>query len=260
MCSVRRTAAALLAGPVLLAACNSGQTRSLSSPPVAVEGLRTEGDRSLFLAFIGGSPRLEPSHPCWEGYRPEVVETGTTVTVTIRTVAPQVPRPELLACTAEGYHRAVVVELARPVGDRRVIDGATRRERRPFDGRTLLHPRDLPQGWGLLGEGPGFDEPERSTSWRRTWGPEPAPGAPGECVNAPRVDLIQGPVTGTQAPGPAEPVDVRGTRGMVTRPPGQVRLAWTEPGGRRELIGSRTCAGGAPVELDVLLRFAESLR
>ena len=256
---MRRTAVTLLAGPVLLAACNSGETRSLTPPPAAIDGLRTEGDRSLFLAFVGGSPRLEPSDPCWEGYQPDVVETGTTVTVTIRRIPSPEPQPGLFACTAEGYQRAVVVELTRPVGDRRIVDGATRRERRPFDGRTLLHPRDMPQGWGLLGERPGSGEPEPSTSWVRTWGPEPAARAPGECVDAVRVELIQGPGAGTDAVGPTESVAVRGTQGVVARPSGQVRLAWTEPGGRRELIGSRTCAGREPVELDVLLRFAESL-
>ncbi|MDQ4069316.1 MAG: hypothetical protein M3203_07585 [Actinomycetota bacterium] len=252
---MRQATVTLLAGPVLLAACNSGTTLSLAPPPAAIEGLRTEGDRSLLLTFTGGSPRLEPSDPCWEGYRPDVVETPTTVTVTIQRIPSSAPMPELSACTTEGYQRAVVIELPGPIGERRIVDGATGRERRPFDGSTLLAPRALPQGWGLLAERPGFDGPEPSTSWLRTWGPEPAPRAPGECADAPRVDLLQGR---GGALGPGEPVDVRGTTGVVTRPPGQVRLAWNEPGGRRELIGWRTCAGD-PVELDLLLGFAQSL-
>ena len=257
MGGVRRAAVTLLAGPVLLAACNSGQTRSLTRPPVAIEGLRTEGDRSLLLVFVGRSPRLDPSDPCWEGYRPDVVETGATVTLTIRRVPSPEPGPGSSACTTEGHHRAVVVELRRPVGERRIVDGATGRTRRPFDGRALLHPRTLPQGWGLLAERPGAGQPEPSASWVRTWGPEPAPRGPGECVDALRVELLQGPRAAVDA---GEPVAVRGTAGVVTRSPHHVRVAWTDPGGRRELMGSRTCAGGVPVDLDVLLPFAESLQ
>ena len=257
---MRLRALALLG--LALAGCNSGTSRPLQPPPVAIEGLRTQGERSLLLAFVGGSPALEPSDPCWVGYRPEVVASDTQVVVTIQTIPSASPLPEFSGCTMEGYPRAMVVELPWPLDGRRVVDGATGEERHPFDGRTLLHPRALPPGWALLREGPGYDEPERSGSWIRTWGPPLEPGPPAGCVDAIRVDLVQRPDPETPALGPAtaEPVDVRGTPGLlVRRPEGQTLVTWSEPGGRRDLIGSRTCAGGEQVDLDVLLSFAESL-
>ena len=255
----------MLAWPLVLAGCNSGTTLPLQPPPVPIEGLRTEGDRSLVLAFLGRSPRLDPSHPCWESYRPEVAESDILLVVTIRTITSQAPGPESFDCTLEGHPTVLVVELPRPLAGRRVVDGATGRERQPFDGSTLLHLRALPPGWALLQEGPGFDDGERSRSWVRTWGPPLEPGPADECANAVRVDLVQGPhdmAPEPLAPGAAtaEPVDVRGTRGLVVRPPGrQVRLAWAEPVGRLELIGYRACDGGPPVEPEVLLRIAEAL-
>lgn len=216
----------------------------------------------MLLAFVGGSPALDPSDPCWVGYRPEVVASDTQVVVTVQTIQSSALVPQLSGCTMEGYPRAMVVELPWPLGGRQVVDGATGEERVAFDGSTLLHPRTLPPGWALLREGPGFDEPERSRSWMRTWGPplEPSPAA--GCVDAIRVDLVQWPDPEPPAllSATAEPVDVRGTRGLlVRRPGGQVALTWSEPGGQRELIGWRTCAEGAQVELDVLLSFAERL-
>lgn len=257
---MRLRALAFLA--LALAGCNSGTSQPLQPPPVAIEGLRTQGERSLLLAFVGGSPAVDPSDPCWVGYRPEVVASDAQVVVTVHTVQSSALVPRLSGCTMEGYPRAMVVELPWPLDGRRVVDGATGEEHVPFDGSTLLHPRTLPPGWALLREEPGFDEPERSRSWIRTWGPPPEPGPVEGCVDAIRVDLVQRPDPAPPAlgPGTAEPVDVRGTRGLLLRRPGgQVALTWSEPGGQRELIGSRTCAGAAPVDLDVLLRFAESL-
>jgi hypothetical protein len=249
---MRGAAVALLAGPLVLGACHSGASISPGPPAVPIDGLRTDGDRSLVIAFVGASP--DPSDPCWVDYRPDVVTGPARVTVTIRGGA---PRASGFDCPLAGYVRVVVVELGGPLGDRRVVDGATGRERRPFDGSTLLRPKELPAGWGLLGEGPGFDDPERSTSWVRTWGTSPT------CPGAIRVDFLQGPegvAEPVSAGSPVDRIEVRGAQGVaVSLPEGGVRLAWTEPGGWRQLTGIQPCSGSPPVDVAMLVEFARAL-
>ena len=241
-----------------LVGCDRGSTTPPSA--VAVEGARTDGDRGLVLSFTGGSPTLDPSDPCWTGYRPEVAEAGGRVTVTIRAVPSKVPMPANFACHLVGYFRTAAVTLDRPLGQRAVLDGSTGQELRPFDGDAVLRPRALPAGWELLREGPGPDPDGRS--WSQTWGPPAgAPRAGVDCAD------LSGPVTLTQSPAPAGEfpavgdVTVRGTAGDVDldRAGGPIRLVWREAGQHLALDASRACADTLPAGAAFLLEFAGSL-
>ena len=210
--------ALLAAGVVVAVTRDTGSTPAASDEPIGGAGFvaRTDGDRKLVLGFTGGSPTLEASDPCWQGYRPEATESDDRVTVVIRVLQSSTPFPDNYACTMEAYARTTEVTLRRPLGQRVLVDGATGAEQRPFDGTTLLRPRTLPAGWDLRREGPGLTM-AGALSWSRTWGPPPEPPRNGTCAETVT------PVTLTQsmeAPSGLqriEPVTVRGVAGTVER-------------------------------------------
>jgi hypothetical protein len=74
------------------------------------------GDGRLAVRFWGGVA------PCSVVGRVDVEETAERVTVTLFTG--RQPTPEPVACIELAVYQEVVVDLAAPVGDRAVVDGA----------------------------------------------------------------------------------------------------------------------------------------
>jgi hypothetical protein len=253
-------AALLAAGVVVAVTRDTGSTSSASNEPIGGAGFvaRTDGERKLVLGFTGGSPTLDPSDPCWQGYRAEATETDDRVTVSIRVLRSSTPFPPNYACTLEAYARTTEVTLKRPLGTRVLVDGSTGAEQRPFDGTTLLRPRTLPAGWDLRRDGPPVAVPG-ALSWSRTWGPPPEPPRNGTCAETVT------PVTLTQsmdAPSGlqrVEPVTVRGVAGTVERDTLQIRVRWEERGQFMLLDGAPPCVTTPAATLPFLLDFARSL-
>jgi hypothetical protein len=248
----------LLAIPLTVTGCRAESKRPLQ-PTVGLEGVRTQGERGLLLTFVGGPPPTDAMDPCEKSYRPDVVQSGDRVVVTVRERPSTVPLPRGFSCALVGYFRTASVELGRPLGDRVLVDGTTGRQRRPFDGATLLSPRFLPDGWAMLQEGPGFDEPEQSVEWRRTFGPPRLSPRDGRCAETVTpVSVSQSPDAGVLGPG--EPVELRGTRGTVVHDTsGGARIRWAERGQVVEVADTPSCAGTPQGDVDLLLRIAGGL-
>jgi hypothetical protein len=257
---MRAPVVAFVAAFLVAAGCDGGTTRPAVEAPPQIEGLRTDGERGLLLTFVGGPPVTDVPNPCATSYRAEVDESDDEVVVTIRTLPPSIPLPREFACPAMGYFRTVSANLGRPLDDRRVLDGATGKERRPFDSSTLLRPSFLPGGWSLRIEGPGFDQPERSATWRRTFGPPPLPPIDNRCAETvAAVTVSQGPPALIPAGG--EPVVVRGMSGVVVNDPNSgPTISWVERGQTVSVADTPGCAGTPPTGVDVLLLIAEGLR
>ena len=248
--------AAFLAAP----GCDGGATRPVVEAAPRVEGVRTDGDRGLLLTFVGGPPVTDIPDPCAGSYRTDVDETADGVVVTIRTLPANIPSPREFVCPAMGYFRTVSANLVRPLGDRRMIDGATGEVRRPFDSTTLRRPGFLPSGWLLRNEGPGFDQTERSATWRRTFGPPPLPPVDNRCAETvAAVTVSQGPPA--LLPTVGDPVTVQGVPGIVTHDPNSgATISWVERGQTISVTDTPGCAGTRPTGVDVLLLIAEGLQ
>lgn len=250
----------LLAASLATVGCDSRATRPAVEGAPQIEGARTEGERGLLLTFVGGPPVTDVPDPCATSYRTEVDETDDRVVVTIRTLPATIPLPREFACRAMGFFRTVSATLGRPLGDRRLIDGATGQERRPFDASTLRRPGFLPAGWVLRNEGPGFDQPERSATWRRTFGPPALPPVENRCAETvAAVTVSQGPPAALPAGG--QPVTVHGMPGVVTHDPNSgATISWLERGQTLSVADTPGCAGTPPTSVDLLLRIAEGLQ
>lgn len=231
-------------------------------------GARTSPDgQALVVTFVGGAPYAE-DQPCTVGYRAVVTETASTVEVEIQ--ARQPPQPDELFCHAAGSFRHVEAQLAEPLGDRSVVEEHFARTQPVFDGALLAEPTWLPEGWTLMSEGAGFPEPERATSWMRTWGgAPPPPSEDGTCTPSDSpVTLTQGPVdavelhpTGGQA---VSTHDVNGREATLSEggpsASGAVWLSWVDGPQSFVLMSGPSCSDEGTPSVELLVRVAEGLR
>lgn len=247
---------AFLAG----AGCDGGARRPEAETPTQIEGVRTEGERGLLLTFLGGPPISDIPDPCAKTYETNVDETDDRVVITIRTLPAGTQSPLDPLCPAIGHFRTVSANLDRPLGDRRMIDGATGQERRPFDSSTLRRPGFLPAGWSLRREGPGAGHPERSASWWRMFGPPPLPSVDNRCAETvAAVTVTQGPPALPLTGG--EPVTVRGMPGLLSHDPTRgATISWRERSQTVSVADTPRCEGTPPTGVDLLLRIAEGLQ
>jgi len=235
-------------------------------------GARTIGDgRELLLTFTG-STVLDRTQPCWEGYETEVLETATTVTVTIHRLSVPADRGINFGCAAVGRNRTVAASLSRPLGERSLVDGAEfGGPRSVFDGRLVLKPRYLPDGWAQTSEegGPpvaGLSGGEAVAGWLQAFGP------PTRVVNDTCADeqpiLWLGTSTPHGSDGTAAPIDVvlgrpvvRGFEGLLVHvhDKDMVRLTWNEGTTRYTLQTVKPCATTGPPDPALVVRVAQSL-
>ena len=227
-------------------------------------GARTTKEGDVLIAFVGGKPYQE-GNGCTVDYSADVTESDEEVRVDITARSPAPPAGEPVACTLEGYVRTLTVDLERPLGDRRLIEGQFDQVQPVFDGASLREPAALPEGWSQRSEGP---RPERSSSWSRTWGPASPPPVDGRCTPAPApVTLTQGPpaiveqaaphgerVVATHDVGGAEVTYAEGERANSRR------LTWVADGIGFVLTSSDRCVGDPPTDVERLLEIARSLR
>jgi hypothetical protein len=117
---------------------------------------RTDGDRALLVAFIGGPPG---DGRCEKSYRGAADEAGDRVTVSVEVVNDGGDGD----CPAVGSLRVVRVDLASPLAGRTVVDARTGAPGPLLDGGALLHLADVPTGYAPESEG-GSDG-----GWSTTW-------------------------------------------------------------------------------------------
>lgn len=223
---------------------------------VRFDAVRTDASgRSLLVSFVGSQAG---DGPCSADYGAEVDQTPGRVVVglgEVDTDRPQLSQNE--TCTDLGYPRALVFELAAPLGDRSVVDATSGIAHIPIDGASLLAPSRLPPGWTLEWEG-GLSDPASTRYWQRTYGP---PGTDG-----PGVAVLQG----APSLGPVDDLSadvelvttVQGVEATVT----QLRdlhehrsVRWVADGVsfRVDALSGGTSQGG--VSLEELLDIANSL-
>lgn len=275
----RRWAAVLAALALAVGACGDEE----APPPTASDdtervdalgpgswtGARTTDD-GLLMTLVGGKP-YAAGNPCTVEYSARTEESDDEVRVGITATSPAPPPEDAdlpLACTAEGHFRTVAVDLARPLGTRRLVEAQFDRAQPVFDGSTLLEPGELPEGWSQLSEGPGFPRLGALSSWSRTWGPPEPPPTDGHCTPAPAaVTLTQGPPAIAEGPAP------NGERTVSTHDVGGVeatyaeaeaansrRLTWVAGGLGFVLTSVNRCVGDPPTPVETLVDLARSLR
>jgi hypothetical protein len=202
----------------------------------------------LTLYFTGGPPG-PPDQPCARTYQATATPGADKMTVTVREL-PAPPLPPGHGCADVGYGRTVAVELPEPLGGRRVVDGATGKERPVIDAALLLTPSWLPAGYRFVREWV-----EAGVDFRE-W----APDEPDT-----RLLVDQGDAGKLARPGLdpvvlARPV-VRGVPATVwktRRFDDSVCVSWAEGA-----MGHRVCTSGAPAKLlaiGELVRVADGLR
>lgn len=232
-------------------------------------GARTTGDGDVLITFVGGKPYQE-GNACTVDYSADVTESDEEVRVDITARSPARPDDAAtgpVTCTSEGHFRTLTVDLERPLGDRRLIEGQFDPVQPVFDGASLREPSALPEGWVQLSEWPGFPHPELSSSWSRTWGAASPPPVDGRCTPAPApVTLTQGPPSIVEQPAPnGERVvathDVGGAEAAYAesdRANGR-RLTWVADGIGFVLTSGDRCADDPPTTPELLLQIARSL-
>lgn len=230
------------------------------------EGARTSADgRSIVLTLTGG-PEFDADVHCTVAYRAVVDETPTDVRVEVLSASPSSWSGG--SCNDMGHFRTVGAELTQPLGGRRLVQVDGERERPVFDGSLLVEPSWLPDGWGLRSERPGYRNPERVTSWQRTWAGRRPPAAGGRCTATEAgIVLTQGSPElldqqRSMGDGPARAHDVNGhvaTYQVGGQPPSAARLSWSD-GERGFVLETQSgCEGDTLPSEETLLRFARGL-
>ncbi|MCU1484776.1 MAG: hypothetical protein JWN67_1522 [Actinomycetia bacterium] len=170
----------------------------------------------------------------------------------------------ITACTLEGHYRGVRLRLARPLGDRALVDAEVGRTQAVFDGSRLLRPSWRPRGYRVRYESGGI------TAWTRTWRrPLPTTGPTYDRCDPsrPAIQLTEGSArtlvgwrtAGLSAVGTRQ---VRGTTGTLYRGSNDVtlRLEWHEGDRGFSLATASACVDDRPITEAQLLRFAAGLR
>ena len=254
----------------------TGPSLPARAPPLPVlvdfgtrrwEGARIgRDDRTLVVLFTGGSPQRDPFEPCWTGYRTDVAENDTQVTVTLVTQVNAHPRQTAdTGCTLVGWFRTITVRLRLPLGDRPVVDGTT------GDGPPVLRtraprPRFLPHGWKLSSQRVTRSETGAGVRLHEVWAP---PGGAGRCGTAAApIELTQGPVEDLFPYGPREDIDIvrhrrvgRVRAQLLVDPVNrQTVVRWKDRGRGYILRRIPTCDADPLPRPELLVRVANSVR
>jgi hypothetical protein len=226
------------------------------SPGAWASARTTPDGRKVLLQFIGAAPFME-GDPCTAEYSATAEETVEQVTVELSGVRPGGD----YSCPAIGYLRSLTLDLAQPLGDRRML--ALGQVRDVYDGADLARVEWMPALWSLREEGSAG-----VSGWYRTWSPD-RPDAQSSCSpSAPGLTLFQQPADATDPRQPepgAERVaeyDVNGTVAVMMTIPGRnvSTLAWTVDNRSFELRTAQVCDGDPDVDVDTFLTIARSVR
>jgi hypothetical protein len=236
---------------------SAGLSRDVRDSTQIYGAATAASERELLMTYLGGD--------CDLSARGEAVESAATITVRVLVTS------STGICSAVGYVRTVVVQLAAAWDDRAVLD-ATGAPVPVIDGAHLLRPSWLPDGYqgGVITV--GASEGGNATA-NQEWGPPQvtATSAAGgqTCPPTPGVTLVQGyGITPTQPRVPGSYSLADGTPLTVTRDPqndpepNNPELYWTPPGHPKGwsvgLFSAPEC-GNALVPLDTLLKIANGL-
>lgn len=128
---VTRAAAVLLFVVLAVAGCTTSQTDHRPGPlqpPGTVpweEALLLPGDPRLVTVRFTAGAEGPPTDPCVDQFEIDADEDGDKVRLTVREVPKALPsNASEVACSLGGNTRYVTVELGRPLGGRRLVDGA----------------------------------------------------------------------------------------------------------------------------------------
>lgn len=216
-----------------------GRSPTLTPVPdlIGFDGARILDDEGgvLLVSFTGGA---EGTGPCTSTYSGGATETTTEVVVRLRARGSGAD----ITCPALGYARTVPLELAKPLGERRLIDASTATEvgvlRVP-----MPTPTSLPDGWTAKAEW------GRAGSWTVSYGIADSPK---------HVTVTVGPANPSPLPPNSTVTDETTVQGRAAR--------WVLPGsvGYDELVlaDDRYSVVLAPSGLDrsTVERIAESLQ
>lgn len=212
--------------------------------------------RQVLVQIIGAAP-FEAGDACTAEYSATAEETAEQVTVAITGVRPS----GSYECPDIGYVRSLTVDLAEPLGDRRLL--ALGQVRNVFDGADLATVAWIPATWSLREEGASG-----TSGWFRTWSPDRPAGQTNICTPSdPGLTLFEQPA---DAPDPWQPdlgaerigdYDVNGINAVLTSVPGRnlSRLAWTIDGRSFEVRTAQACQGDPDVDVDTFLTLARGI-
>lgn len=225
---------------------DDGRVSATGGP--TVEGLRTNPDgRALVAAYTGGA--------CDGPASLVVDERGDRVDVAVKVL----PRPgydESRGCILIGIGRTVRAELDAPLGDREVF--ARGEPIKPFDGKNLVVPDGLPDGFVLRSEA-GSDD-----GWTQVYG-EPQPDITGgSCTPGQRslsVSTRPGAAESSLAPYFRDDGRVQAGDGDARLySQGAVRYLDLRVGGQPVSLSYGDDCGGAAPSVEELIEIANGLK
>ena len=227
-------------------------------------GVRTS-DAGLVIAFYGLAPTTNPDDPCQSDYQAVVEEADDEVRVTVH-------GSHVDTCAEDiAYGRSLTVTLAEPLGDRRLVDGATERQEIAFDGGRIPDATWLPDGWEQVSDLPADPHTGLVTAWQVGWGPPRSSGTAcgGDVspvtltVGSPDL-LAQTWVTSFTVVGPTtvhgQPAEqARYQAGPPEHPSNETMVRWAEGSDAFVLRSSPSCAGDVPADFALLQQLADGL-
>lgn len=186
-----------------------------------IHGVRVAGT-TLYVSITGLRPVAGgPADPGWRGYQAEVTETDEVIELVVQEQLPDADLPPGHALDLAGFSYLLAVGLARPPGDRPVIDRSTGSPVPVFRRVLTVHPASGWQPRSESGHGPTW------TQWFT--------GPGGEFL------LNQGPSPLGVVSHPAffestGVTAVRGVSGEWGSGPGETSLHWVEDGDGVQLM------------------------
>jgi hypothetical protein len=143
----------LQTGPAPAPNAISFTSGELSGDPAKIDLIRTGyNDQQLVVAFVDGRkpPPNDATDPCAGDFYAEVESRHDAVIVRLRGMDRHAAATNV-ACPAVGYGRLLAVTLPDPLNGRPIFDGSAALDadmpRPVIDGRPLVTPRWLPEGW-----------------------------------------------------------------------------------------------------------------
>jgi len=192
---IRNCWAFVLAIPVITGLVLSGCGRDrMSSVPAATSSAagvlfvpdwaaaRTSADGEELSIWFIGRPAHDSDDPCTVVYTASASEISGNVLVEILgqppTSSERSGSDPAATCESLGYQRNVTVKLREPLGQRAVLNAASGRPQRIFDGSRLATVGWVPPDFALVSEGAAYPMADTTKVWSRSWVASTASSSP----------------------------------------------------------------------------------
>lgn len=222
-------------------------------------------DSGLVIAFYGLAQTTTVDDPCQADYQAVVEEADDEVRVTVH-------GSHVDTCGDDiAYGRTLTVPLAGPLGDRRLVNGATERREVAFDGARIPEATWLPDGWEQVSDLPADPHTGLVTAWQVGWGPPRSSGTPCGADVSPVTLTVGSPdlltqtwvtsftvVGATRVHGqPAE--QARYQSGPPEHPSNETMIRWSEGSDAFVLRSAPSCPEETPADFPLLQQLADGL-